>query len=495
MSAPTALESGALARGIAWMNRPKPKPGPRNTATERRSSTGLAVLGRDHDDLCRQASDPLEIAAVLESAGLTDSQARSRYRSAGVFEVAEQLWQEVPWRPAHPEARADRWAMPLWRSQLRGVLYAVPAVIAAVIPARLTGGLDYTLLALATAVAIAATQALSMLGHLLAGRGQTRALAQLAMVALGGALAVTGVAAEACLVTGARVTSVLAPGGQLLFVVAATLLLVGGRDRLLLALVAPGLTVIGLELGGVLPAPADLVASAATVLVAAVGAWVAVGRGRDGESVRSAVGRVELTHAGVAACYGLGLSALVTYAVIGAASGRVPGAGGWLLVASLPLTATIGLSEYLLHRARSRCMAALAATGSLGRGSAAAGFTAGAHRQLRGMVGVHALAVGVVAGAVLVWLQLGNGDPQLRGYAAGYAVLGLALALTTTLFSLGYGGLAALLACAGGSALLLVDVLPGVRGQQLVVAQLGVIAALFLVAYRLTAVTGAPTRC
>ncbi len=483
MSAPTALESGALARGIARLKRPKPNPRPGRTASERRSTAGLAVLGRDHDDLCRQACDPLEIAAVLESAGLTDSQARSRYRSAGVFEVAEQLWQQVPWRPAHPQPRADRWAMPLWRSQLRGILYAVPAVIAAVIPARLTGGLDYTLLAVATAAAIAATQALSMIGHLLAGRGQTRALAQLTTGALAGALAATGLAAAACALAGAPVTPVLAPGGQLLFVVAATLLLVGEHDRLLLALVTPGLAVIGLELGGVLPAPADLVAAGATVLATATGAWLRVGRGRDGEALRSAVGRVELSHSGVAALYGLGLSALVTYAVIGAAAGRVPGPGGWLLVASLPLTATIGISEYLLHRARSRCLTALASTGAL-----AGGFTASAHRQLRAMVGAHALAVGLVAAAVVAWLELAHGDPALRGYAAGYAVLGLALALTTTLFSLGYGGLAALLACAGGSALLLTGLLPGLRGQALVVTQLGLITVLFLAAYGLTAV-------
>jgi hypothetical protein len=105
------------------------------------------------------------------------------------------------------------------------------------------------------------------------------------------------------------------------------------------------------------------------------------------------------------------------------------------------------------------------------------------------MVAGHAGVVGVVCVVVLVVLHLSDVDAPvvavLTGYTAGYAVLGVALLLTTTLISVGYGGLAAGLAGSAG-ALLLGSTLLGVQGQQLVLTQVAVIAVLAAVAYRVT---------
>ncbi|MGF1432161.1 hypothetical protein ACQRUO_37410, partial [Kitasatospora sp. LaBMicrA B282] len=66
----------------------------------------MAVAGADpvrelmaeHRELCEQATDPLEIAAGLEAAGVCAATA-GRYRHADVFSLAEELFARVPRRP------------------------------------------------------------------------------------------------------------------------------------------------------------------------------------------------------------------------------------------------------------------------------------------------------------------------------------------------------------------------------------------------------------
>ncbi|MCX4746890.1 hypothetical protein OG455_15395 [Kitasatospora sp. NBC_01287] len=87
---------------------------------------GAAGLGADpvrelmaeHRELCERATHPLEIAALLEEAGL-GSTAVGRYRHADVFSLAEELFARVPRRPSagapppalgqDPSAPRSRW--------------------------------------------------------------------------------------------------------------------------------------------------------------------------------------------------------------------------------------------------------------------------------------------------------------------------------------------------------------------------------------------------
>jgi hypothetical protein len=490
VSAPTALEAGALLRGLAWRVRSQPQPTSVRLEAERRAADALASLTRDHDTLCRQACDPLEIAAVLETAGIDDRRARGDYQSAGVFEVAEQMWQLVPWRPASDGSRVDPWRLPLWRAQLRGLLYALPALLASAVLGQIGAGPGHLLLFAATAASIALGQALSVLGHVLSGRGQRRAAAALGRGAMIGAVVLTGLLTAWLMLSGGQLRLGLLSGGQLIFVVSATMLMIKGSDRLLLAVIAPGVAVVALGFAGVpiaawfglTPEELYLGAPAVTVLACAASAWLGMRGATEGEPLRGALGRPELSVAAMAALYGLGLSALVSFAVLAIASGRVGEPSNRIVAATLPLTATFGVAEYLLHRARGRSVA------GLGRAQLVTGFARRSLGELRAMVALHATAVAVVA--ALVVLVAGGGRPgaALIGYTASYAVLSVTLLLCTTLMSFGYVALAAGQACGGAAVLLLVGALAPVRDGALVDVQLGLLTLLLLVAYRLTAV-------
>jgi hypothetical protein len=56
-------------------------------------------LSRRLDWVCTTATDPLQIAAALESDGVNDRIAREEYGFADVFELAEELYRRVPLRP------------------------------------------------------------------------------------------------------------------------------------------------------------------------------------------------------------------------------------------------------------------------------------------------------------------------------------------------------------------------------------------------------------
>jgi hypothetical protein len=482
------LETGALLRGIAWRVRPKPLPFPMGPAFERRSGDPIATLSREHDVLCRQACDPLEIAAVLEAAGVDDRRVRSEYQAAGVFEVAEQMWHRVPWRASPDGPRIDPWRLPLWRAQLRGLLYALPALLAAAVLGQVGAGAGHLVLFLATAMSIAAGQGLSVLGHILISRGQRRAASTLTVIALLASIAVTVGITAGFWSSGIPVKLGLVSGGQLIFVVSATMLMVNGSDRLLLGVIAPGVALVGFGLLGVpidhllrlRPGTVYLAAPAATVVAGAFVASLRLLGAREGERLRSALGRPELSIAAIAGLYGLGLSAMVSFAVVAVVLGWVAEPTSRIVAATLPMTATFGMAEYLLHRARSRSMA------GLGRAHLVTGFSRRSLTELRSMVGLHAVTAAVVAVAVMFVLGRGRPDAALTCYIAGYAVLSVALLLSTTLMSLGYVELAAAQVLGGAAALLLIGVLPQLRGAALAETQLGVLVAMFLVGYRLT---------
>jgi hypothetical protein len=510
MSAPTALESGALQRGIAWRARTHLPHVAVPIDQERRNLELVAGLSREHDPLCRQACDPLEIAAVLEAAGVDDRRSRAEFQAAGVFEVAEQLWRLVPWRSSDEAPDGDRWRLPWWRAQLRGLIYALPLVLAAGAAGQSGGRALDVMLVAATTGCIATGQFLSVLGHLLVGRGQGRAAARLSVLALLGALLVT---TAGLAVLAAEHGPLLLGGlaaGQLIFAVSATLLMVAGADRLLLALLAPAAAAVGLGLVGVpldawaglRPGVVQLAAPALSVLAAAVAAWWKIRRiGTGGEPLRRAVGRAELGMAVTAALYGIGLAALASFATVAAMAGRQTSLGTGIVALGLPLTTTLGTAEYLLHRARGRCLAGLGGAGTV------LGFRRLSRAELRVMVGLHAGTALLVAVAVLAvraltapgagrldpsLLQLGRLvaglDPILLEYAAGYAVLSVTLLLATTLMSLGWVGSSARLACLGGVTVLATAALPGLTGPRLAGVQLGLLVALTLVAYRITSV-------
>src|SRR5680860_1232985 len=88
----------------------------------------IVALLEAHEALCRNATDPLEVAAGLEAAGISDKRARASYDAATVFELAEHLYRQVPRRPVAVDG-ADPWARPRRELMARGLVYALPGLM------------------------------------------------------------------------------------------------------------------------------------------------------------------------------------------------------------------------------------------------------------------------------------------------------------------------------------------------------------------------------
>jgi hypothetical protein len=185
--------------------------------------------------------------------------------------------------------------------------------------------------------------------------------------------------------------------------------------------------------------------SAATVLatvVVAGRATAGAGRGR--------VARVgEVAAALPQALYGLMAGGLVVFVAAARALGGPAGPGPNAAATLLPLTASMGLAEWLLYRYRGRVHQAMQRTGSLSR------FAAAATRALAGTLGWYLAALaGALLGAAVVSALAGGGAPSLTA-VAGTTALGGALFLALTLLSCGLRtvAVAALAATLGAAAL------------------------------------------
>lgn len=100
---------------------------------------------------CGLAIDPLQIAAMLESDGMTDRTAVEEYGYADVFALAEEVYRRLPRRgPGTAELRPDR-ARAL-REISHGVLYVLPTAVYPAVAAVLGVQQTFTGMICATAV-------------------------------------------------------------------------------------------------------------------------------------------------------------------------------------------------------------------------------------------------------------------------------------------------------------------------------------------------------
>ncbi|MDG4862388.1 hypothetical protein P8605_30055, partial [Streptomyces sp. T-3] len=74
------------------------------------------------------AVHPDEIAALLESDGLTDEQIRLRYGREDSFALAEDLYARVERGFPEPERSSDPWRASLLGCLLRGLVFALPGL-------------------------------------------------------------------------------------------------------------------------------------------------------------------------------------------------------------------------------------------------------------------------------------------------------------------------------------------------------------------------------
>jgi hypothetical protein len=446
MSAPTAVDQGALLRGLARPRIVAPRRTSENgplsgyDGPERRSIDPLAALSREHDQLCVEATDPWEIAAGLEAAGVDDRRARREYGVASVFDLAVELFLNVPRRPPAEPNPSDPWHRPLRHHLLRGVVNALPAVAYLAALQVLGPRAQLAPLLVPGILAAGAAQVLSVLDHLLVGRAERAAARRLVTLTLGGA----GLAAAAWVgvapLLGVDRDVAFTGVAQLLYVLAATALLVTGSDVLLLVLLLPvvgvGAALLGVhgELatmlrGWILPV------AVGTLVLAAAGSLFAH-RGGGGKARNARI--LELLSPGEVGlaleCGGYGLAAalFVAFPLLDALAGRP--APALLPVAMAPLLATSGVAERLVHGLRGSGLRALHAT------TLTSEFAERVRRGLHRAVGVQA-GVGALGGAaalgvgVLVVPRLV--DARLAMLTEACGVLAVVLLLTAVMVSLG----------------------------------------------------------
>ncbi|WP_371550056.1 hypothetical protein [Streptomyces sp. NBC_00554] len=197
-------------------------------------------------DFIAAAVHPDEIAALLESDGMSDDQIRERYGMENSFALAEELYERVERHYPEPEDPPhDPWQLSLLGCLLRGVVFALPGlgyVLGAPLLAGPKGefGLPAGTVPLLAGALCGWTwnQGLAHRAYSLLGLGDRSAARRSLLVGapvgvlLGSlvALAAVGTAAPAAVAFAA---------GQSCYLGAATVLLVMGRERALLAALLP----------------------------------------------------------------------------------------------------------------------------------------------------------------------------------------------------------------------------------------------------------------
>lgn len=400
-----------------------------------------------------RAVDAEELAATLESVGVTDAVATDTFAAPDVFALAERAWDgerhrrgagasPVPSPPPPP-------ALPVTvRGTLgRGIAYVLPALVVA---AAAMGGAPQTMLVAASAVGWGLAQGGGVLAYTVLHRtSDPTDLAPLRRGLFTAALAIVA----AGLVAGVLVSPAdgLGVALPLLHLLGSTALVMARKTRHLLAALVPVTAVSAGALAWPTSELADWVApfGAATVVVTL--ALVAIlARRRPPPSARHLLRPVDWLRSVPLVVCGWATAVFALLAVTGVshlpafvgASGRV-----WLLV-GLPLWVMVAGCEWLLLRIKTSLKRLLGVTGSLTAFRNAARWTVALWL---------ALAAAALEGATVVAAVVaGRADvPSSAALAAAslFCFVALALVGITILTAAGRVGVAA--AVAGFAALLL----------------------------------------
>ncbi|MEV0173085.1 hypothetical protein AB0I00_18450 [Streptomyces sp. NPDC050803] len=192
-------------------------------------------LAAELADRIGPAVHPYEVAALLESEGLTAAVVQERYGQPDIFALASALYERVPRTFPEPAPAADPWRPDHVRCLLRGVLFALPGLAYLLAAPLWHTARHATALIVAGLVSWAWGQALGHRAHLRMATGRREAGRTLLTGAPLGAAAATACAALAA--QGGPVTLVAA--AQSVYLAAAGVLLVLGGEWLLLAALTP----------------------------------------------------------------------------------------------------------------------------------------------------------------------------------------------------------------------------------------------------------------
>ncbi|MGI5449405.1 hypothetical protein ACQEVM_27240 [Streptomyces sp. CA-243310] len=385
--------SGSLWLKVPGGNTLPAVPRPRRTVPP--AADPMEELAERLDVFIAAAVHPDEIAAILESDGMTDEYIRLTYGRHDSFALAEELYTRVPRSFPEPEGAADPWKVSLTACLLRGVIFALPGLAYLLGAPLLEGPQDRLGLPAGTLTLLAGAligwvwdQALSHRAYSWLGLGD-RAAAGRTLLAGAPAGALLGTAA-ALAVPGGPPFSYAFAAGQALYVGAATVLLVLGRERMLIVALAPMAAGAVLSLFVDLPVPVRVTLLLVSLLAACA---LAVRELPLAEGVRSTVRRVRgryrrgpgegpvrwrmlrgaeeeyrprgprLGDSVPYGVFGLGTGLLVLYAALGEVLAGGP-AEAVAAPSAVALTLSMGPAEWLLHRFRSGSLAGLRAARS-----------------------------------------------------------------------------------------------------------------------------------
>ncbi|MFF7994180.1 hypothetical protein ACFZDG_30920 [Kitasatospora xanthocidica] len=422
---------------------PEPAPGPEEQLDL--SADPLDELAERLRDICADAVHPYEIAAFLESDGLSDEQAALLYGRPDAFTVAEELFEKVERRyPGQSSEFANPWRADPWRCVVRGLVFALPGLgylLGANLFAttRMRFGLPSGMLALsiATLVSWGFNQALAHRSYRWLGRLRRREAAVcLAVGAPLGAL----IAGAAAYVVGGPLGALCFAAGQSCYLGAATVLLVLGREKFLLVALAPASVGAGVVLAADVPQMVRTVVLVASLLLAvglAVRELLVCVRGGERESVELKLPlRQEVPHL----LFGLACGALTLIAGLGTTIHQAVQTGGHAAQgtsttptgpAMIALTLSLGLAEWLLFRYRALAVAALRTSHTTGQ------FTRRTGGILLGCLFIYLTTVAALdAAATVLWPGAPTlGVPQLGAMLLLGGSLWLALLLNAFGFS------------------------------------------------------------
>lgn len=309
-----------------------------------RADDPVDLLAAELADDAGAAVHPYEVAALLESQGLTGDRIQETYGHPDLFSLADAVFRRVPRSHPKPPVPPDPWRPDHLRCALRGLLFALPgtAYVLAQGAWGSTTGL-YGLIA-AALVSWAWSQALSHRAYsrLAAGRHEAGRT-----LLLGAPLGIVAASLTGLLVAGPGAAALFAVG-QSCYLAAAGLLLVLGREKILAAALVPVVAA-----AAALPwwQPPEVLRTALpllTVLLATAAAW---------HALRSAL------RAAPAPGPAPRLVSSLPYGLFGLAAGTLTAvAGHQEPYAVIVLTLSMGPAEWLLYRYRGLAVAALHAS-------------------------------------------------------------------------------------------------------------------------------------
>ncbi|MFH7594421.1 hypothetical protein WDV06_04860 [Streptomyces racemochromogenes] len=410
MSGPMSLEPGGAHQDTLALRLADTAPPPRRAWAE--TTLTLRLPGPNEEEVSRLAAEladrvgpavhPYEVAALLEAEGLSAEVIRERYGHPNIFSLAAALYERVPRVFPEPARPPDPWRPDTVRCLLRGLLFALPGLAYLLTAPLWDPGRHAAGPVVAGIVSWAWGQALGHRAYLRMVAGRREAARTLLVGAPLGAAAAT--AAGAAAAGGTAVTWVVA--AQSLYLGAAGILLVLGRERLLLAALTPLLAGAAV-LPWWEPGPVVRTALPAAALLATLGAVAHVLRGARATPAAADTGARPPLRRSLP--YGLfGLAAAVLVLVEGRSEPY----------AVIALTVSMGPAEWLLYRFRGLSVTAL------GAASTPAGFLL----RSTGVLGL------CLAGYLLLLLPV-----ALLTGAAPAALLPLAATLWTALLLQAFG--------------------------------------------------------